>query len=135
MCSRGVWQLRTLLLKYCDYGGSSQGVRDWISTQLAPFAKANPQIEIIASRQPGRHPHVKARYLADGDKALSLKGLSWQQVSMRLQFLRDSRPVRLRKWDKPFRSTPSIQGEWQLGQQLAAEHRVIRVSGGGGGGS
>eukprot|EP00962_Isochrysis_galbana_P020622 scaffold6021_cov117-Isochrysis_galbana.AAC.19 len=127
MCSRGVWQMRKLLIKYCDYGGSSAGVRDWIQTQLIPFGKANPHLEIIASRSPGRHPHVQARYLADGDKSLSLKNLSYKQVSMRIQFLRDARPVRLSKWDKPFRTTPSVQGEWKLGQQLGNEHRVIRV--------
>mmetsp|Transcript_18709 Transcript_18709/g.52012 ORF Transcript_18709/g.52012 Transcript_18709/m.52012 type:complete len:131 (-) Transcript_18709:369-761(-) len=129
MCSRGVWQMRKLLIKYCDYGGSSAGVREWIQTQLTPFAKANPHLEIIASRSPGRHPRVQARYMADGDKSLSLKNLSWKQVSMRIQLLRDSRPVRLSKWDKPFRSTPSVQGEWKIGQQLGNDHRVIRVGG------
>jgi len=129
MCTRGVWQMRKVMIKYCDYSGSSAGVRDWIQTQLTPFAKANPHLEVIVSRNPGKEPHVRARYLADGDKALSLKNLSWKQVTMRVQMLRDARPVKLKKWDKPFRSTPSVQGEWTMGQELHNEHRVIRVAG------
>jgi len=47
MCSRGVFQLKKLSVYFCDFGGSSSGVRDFISSpSITQFLKANPQIEV-----------------------------------------------------------------------------------------
>ena len=43
-----------------------------------------------------------------------------------VQLLRDMRPLPLRKWDKAFRSTPSVQGAWEMGHELTRPHRVLR---------
>ena len=48
------------------------------------------------------------------------------QVAMQVQSLRDSRPNKLRKWAKPFRTSPSIQGPWEMGRELGP-HRTIRT--------
>ena len=169
MCTRGTWQLKELVIKYCVWGGSSSGVRwgqpvspirhpryarractrrNYLETRLVPFARANPQIEITVSKSPAKHPHVQALYVADGTKAVSLRNYSAHQVASPsplrwtapvpsaalvhapqvdtvIAGLRDSRPVRLRKWDKPFRSSPSVQGEWRIGQKLDRPHTVI----------
>ena len=100
--------------------------RSYLQQQLVPFASSNPQIKFTVGRWPNRHPFVIGRYLADGEKVLSLKNLSPLQVASRVQFLRDSRPVPLRKWQKQLRSSPSIQGSWQMGRELPA-HKVIRA--------
>ena len=128
MCSRGVWQLRSLMLQFCNHGGSSRGVRQFAEQMLVPFATANPQIQIAVSNKSGRHPLVTGFYVNDPAKTLSLKGLSAKQVLQRIQTLRDSRPVEVRKWHKQFRSSPSIQGEWELGQVLDQPHKTIRAS-------
>ena len=122
--------------------------RNYLETRLVPFARANPQIEITVSKSPAKHPHVQALYVADGTKAVSLRNYSAHQVASPsplrwtapvpsaalahapqvdtvIAGLRDSRPVRLRKWDKPFRSSPSVQGEWRIGQKLDRPHTVI----------
>ncbi|KAL1523874.1 hypothetical protein AB1Y20_018793 [Prymnesium parvum] len=127
MCTRGVWQLKGLLIKYCKNGGSSAGIREWLDTKLVPFAKDNPQIDICVSLKNNRHPHVKAAYLNDPPKSLSLKNMSAPQVDERISFLRNSRPVAPKKWDRVFRTSPSIQGQWQLGQTLTRPHLVIRA--------
>ena len=64
--------------------------------------------------------------MRDAPKELSLKNLSMQQITERIHFLRDSRPVGMRQWAKAFRSGPTVQGEWQLGQQLSKPHRTLR---------
>lgn len=64
MCSRGVFQLQKLSLFFCDYGGSSSGVRDLItSNNFKNFMASNPhiQLEVICKRN--HHPHVKGTYL------------------------------------------------------------------------
>ena len=127
MCSRGVWQLRSLLISYCPKGGSSRGVREYAERLLVPFAEANPQIQIAWHMRPNRHPAVRGYYLQDRSKRLCLRNLSAEQVVERISFLRDSRPVGMRKNAKEFRTTPSIQGEWELGQLLDAPHRSIRA--------
>lgn len=99
-----------------------------METMLVPFARENPQLEICASLRPGQHPYVRSHYVNDGDKTLSLKNLSAQQVADRLQYMRDARPVPLRKWDKPFRSSPSVQGSWKQGAELDRPHATIRAA-------
>ena len=136
-----------MVLSYCERGGSSKGVRcaplrnavthcaaspspstrsNFLETMLVPFAEHNPQISIQVAIRPHRYPQVVAEYLVDKPKALSLKGLSAHQVSTRIQLLRDMRPLPLRKWDKAFRSTPSVQGAWEMGHELTRPHRVLR---------
>lgn len=126
MCTRGVWQLKSLAIRFCTRGGSSAGLRDYLETMLVPFANANPQIEISVSRLAwGKHPYVRAGYLADGEKTVTLRNYSATQCASNIQQLRDSRPIQLRKWDKPFRTTPSLQGEWALGNALDRPHTVV----------
>ena len=128
MTSRGVWQLRKLTIHYCDKAGSSRGVRDYLGKMLVPFAQANPQLEVVARHRPSKHPFVQGEYVTEGEqKQLSLKNLSALQVATQVQSLRDSRPVNLRKWAKPFRSSPSVQGPWEQGRDLGP-HRTIRTS-------
>ena len=126
MCSRGVWQLKSLLVQYCEHGGSSHGVRDYLQRLLLPFAQANPQLRIAVTTRANRHPRVQGWYVKDDGKSLSLANLSAEQIAERIQFLRDARPIGMRKNAKAFRSTPSIQGEWELGQVLDQPHKVLR---------
>ena len=45
MCTRGVYQLRKLSIYFCDFGGSSQGLRDaLISPAFNAFSQENPHI-------------------------------------------------------------------------------------------
>ena len=126
MTTRGVWQLRSLVISYCERSGSSRGVREYLSNHLVPFATANPQLQIVAQQREDRHPFVLGLYVTDDEKKqLSLKSLSASQVDFQIQTLRDGRPLNLRKWAKPFRTSPSIQGPWEMGQELGS-HRTIR---------
>mmetsp|Transcript_49683 Transcript_49683/g.129524 ORF Transcript_49683/g.129524 Transcript_49683/m.129524 type:complete len:127 (+) Transcript_49683:83-463(+) len=124
--NKGVWQCRSLLIRFCKSGGSSQGVRQFLEQNLVNFAEANPQVQIAVSPRPNRHPLVRGWYVRDKSKTLSLRNLSASQVMERLLLLRDMRPVGLRKWAKPFRSPPSVQGEWQMGQLLSRPHQTLR---------
>ena len=92
-----------------------------------PFATANPQIEICVCKRPNRFPKVKGWYVQDRSKELSLKGLSRLQVVERIKLLRDSRPIAVRKWAKPFRTSESVQGPWEYGQLLDRPHQTIRA--------
>ena len=83
MCTRGVWQCKSLMLQYCKHGGSSAGVRDFVERMLVPFAEANPQMSIAISHKVNRHPIAQAFYVQDAPKRLSLRNLSAEQVASR----------------------------------------------------
>jgi len=115
------------MIEYCRHSGSSAGVRAYLQDFLVPFASANPHLQIAVSEKANRHPSVTGWYVSDKAKKLLLKNLSAEQVVERIQLLRDMRPIGLKKHAKPFRTTPSIQGEWEIGQKLDRPHRTIRA--------
>ncbi len=102
--------------------------RQYLEKHLVPFAEANPHVDILVAKRPNKHPFVRAWYVRDRDKQLSLKNLSMEQVVERVQFLRDMRSIGLDKFARPFRTSRSVQGAWQMGQQLELPHRTIRSS-------
>ena len=101
--------------------------RQYIKEHLFDFARANPQIEIAVVEKSNRHPIVRGYFVKDPEKTLSLRKLSPSQIAERIGFLRDMRPIGMRKYAKAFRTTPSIQGEWEMGQVLDKPHRTIRA--------
>jgi large subunit ribosomal protein L43 len=62
MATRGVPQLQRIMIRYCDWGGSSSGMRDFIGRELVGFARTVPQCEIVTEVRRNRHPMIKADY-------------------------------------------------------------------------
>jgi large subunit ribosomal protein L43 len=74
MATRGVKQLQTLRIAYCNYGGSSESVRAFISSgKIVDFAKQNPSVEVIGELRNGKHPYIRAEYLTGFDKQVCVK--------------------------------------------------------------
>jgi large subunit ribosomal protein L43 len=64
MATRGILQCTKLLLHYCEVGGSSRAIREYIGNgHLVAWAAAHPHIEIEVNRRNGHHPYVQADYL------------------------------------------------------------------------
>ena len=62
---RGVWQLKSLTLKYCEHGGSSKGIRKLIEGPLLnKFVEAsrNDSLEVKVEKANGHHPTVEGVY-------------------------------------------------------------------------
>lgn len=62
MCTRGVWQLETISLRFCKQGGSSVGTREYLATSLRDFAEANTGVTFNVAHAAGRHPLAVGRY-------------------------------------------------------------------------
>jgi large subunit ribosomal protein L43 len=115
MCTRGTWQLRRLTLSYAKHAGSSKGVREFIDSGLAQFARENPQIEIVAIHKPSRHPSVTGEYVTGYPQTVPLRNADVKRCTDMFQLLRDRsgrRPKSLKHWGMPNGSVQSVQGRW-----------------------
>ena len=72
MATRGVFQLRKLTVKYCEYGGSSKGAREFIRHRIVEFANKTPAAEVVTELRPGHHPYISADYETGENKACLL---------------------------------------------------------------
>lgn len=65
MLQAGVWQLQRVTLRFCNFGGSSAGAREFIAQgHLANFARRNPQVDLRAKALANRHPVLFGEYSA-----------------------------------------------------------------------
>ena len=62
MTFNGLWKLKKLVVIYCDWGGSSCGMRDFIESQISIFKQQNPHLEVVPLLKRGKHPHLRGYY-------------------------------------------------------------------------
>ncbi|MDP2436438.1 MAG: hypothetical protein Q8P67_11885 [archaeon] len=62
MSIAGVRQLKTLIVRYCEYGGSSKGARMFIETQLPKIKEDNPDLKVRVEKVNGKHPILVGQY-------------------------------------------------------------------------
>ena len=75
MATRGVFQCQKLTLRYCEYGGSSRAVRDYLkSGRLLDWATSRPSVEIKVKVQNGKHPNVTGDYVTQAVSNKSIGG-------------------------------------------------------------
>jgi hypothetical protein len=71
MATRGIFQLTKLRLSYCEVGGSSRAIREYVGNgELAKFASLHPHIAIEVTQKNGHHPIVRADYLTNSKQIL-----------------------------------------------------------------
>ncbi|KAG5192450.1 thioredoxin-like protein [Tribonema minus] len=127
MATRGVMQLQRIHIRYCDWGGSSQGMRDFIGRELVAFAKAVPHCEIITEVRRNRHPIIRADYLTGIPKTLGVKNEAPSAIRDFLHRLRTTTGRKQRRFDKPVVSRlPSVQGAWDPEVAYQAMRTTVR---------
>ena len=132
MATRGIFQLRKLTLKYCEVGGSSRGIREYIGDgHLVKWATEHPHVNIEVVRRQNRHPVVHADYLTSPTETkhqISVKKKeSWEDVDAILNQLANRSGRKIKKITMPVvTDTPSIQGVWTpfLNLQLESAFKV-----------
>lgn len=121
MCSRGVWQLRELVLQYCVHSGSSRGARKLIREALVPWCERHPQVQVRAEIRSGRHPCLRAEYLNGNRKVIGVKNLAPFEIETYMTDLRNQVGRKVAAVKKDVQSdVPSVQGSWTplLGEAL-----------------
>lgn len=119
MATRGVFQLQKLTLSYCEHGGSSKAVRDYLASgKLMQWAKDRPSLEIRINVRNGKHPNVKADYLTSTNGSIHqicLKSNYAHSPNVEGIFnqLYNRSGRKIKKLTKPvYSQTPSVQGVW-----------------------
>lgn len=90
MATRGVFQLRKLTVKYCEYGGSSKGAREFIRHRIVEFANKTPAAEVVTELRPGHHPYISADYETGENKAIGVKNITPSEIMDYAMTLRNS---------------------------------------------
>lgn len=64
MVSRGVPQLKNIRLFFCDFGGSSLGVRNALQHQaVTEFMQNNPHLKLEIFMKRNYHPYMSSTYI------------------------------------------------------------------------
>lgn len=119
MATRGVFQLQKLTLFYCEHGGSSKAVRDFLASgKLIDWAQERPHLKINVRVRNGKHPYVKADYLTsvkDNIHQICVKSNDAKSPDIEevLNQLYNRSGRKAKKFTKSvYSQTPSIQGVW-----------------------
>ena len=81
MVSRGIPQLKNIRLYFCDYGGSSVGVREALqSPDLVKYMKDNEHLKLEVSMKRNAHPYMSSTYINGYVKDQSLRNMNADEV-------------------------------------------------------
>ena len=129
MATRGVKQLQKLSIYYCEHGGSSQYVREFIrSGGIIKLAQENPTVEIICQVRPAKHPFIKGDYLTGYGKQVCVKNESFKIIRQTINRLLWSSGRKIKKFEKPvLTNTPSVQGMWAPMLDIAQQNWDIKL--------
>ncbi|KAK9205768.1 hypothetical protein WN943_016038 [Citrus x changshan-huyou] len=124
MALRGTWQLQKLIVGFCDWGGSSRGIRAFMESHLPAFKASNPQLEVVTELIRGQHPHLKGLYSKfaipsslpawnKNERVICVKNLTPEEIHLHATRLRNAlgrKVVKLKT--RHVTKHPSVQGTW-----------------------
>ena len=64
MSNRGIRQLKNVRLYFCDFGGSSVGVRDFMKSEsIKNYVDTNTHLNLDIFMKRGYHPYMSSTYI------------------------------------------------------------------------
>ena len=131
MATRGINQLQKLRVRYCEHGGSSATVRDYLrkSPHLLDFATANPHVTIVVKPRNGHHPYIQGEYLTGQSKQVCVKNTTEKRIREVFTLMRNTSGRKIvRLGGLAVRGDcPSVQGVWTPMLNLGRESFDINL--------
>eukprot|EP00735_Rhodelphis_limneticus_P005261 TRINITY_DN17028_c0_g1::TRINITY_DN17028_c0_g1_i1::g.20986::m.20986 TRINITY_DN17028_c0_g1::TRINITY_DN17028_c0_g1_i1::g.20986 ORF type:complete len:202 (-),score=3.15,sp/Q8N983/RM43_HUMAN/33.62/3e-10,L51_S25_CI-B8/PF05047.11/7.8e-08,L51_S25_CI-B8/PF05047.11/1.3e+04,HTH_Tnp_Tc5/PF03221.11/0.095 TRINITY_DN17028_c0_g1_i1:4-609(-) len=132
MCTRGVWQLRRLVVNY-KKDDSCPTLREWITKGMIGFANKNPQIEIVVNENGSQIPSLRGEYLSGRWKEVPItKKMTPSEIHEEAKNLRNSSgypmPPAHKFGSQWFSDNPSVQGVWRPNSFAAQASYLERVA-------
>eukprot|EP00475_Leptophrys_vorax_P042830 TRINITY_DN80710_c0_g1_i1.p1 TRINITY_DN80710_c0_g1~~TRINITY_DN80710_c0_g1_i1.p1 ORF type:complete len:131 (-),score=6.25 TRINITY_DN80710_c0_g1_i1:54-446(-) len=127
MAVRGVWQLQRLIVRHCDFGGSSRGAREFVEALLPQLISENPQLTVDTVVKRGHHPLLQAQYANGRERVVGVKNEDAETIMVQALRLRNStgrKVVKLGKRQETNR--PSIQGPWNPELQSKLREEMLQ---------
>lgn len=116
MATRGIKQLQKLQIVYCEKGGSSSNIRQYLSSptsNIITFCQSNPTVQVSTKLRNGKHPYIKADYITGFSKQVCIKNESIERINDVILMLNNSSGRKITKIGGPIKTqTPSVQGVW-----------------------
>lgn len=114
MALNGIWQLKKLVVRYCDWGGSSRGMREFIQSHLPSFEKSNPQVEVVIEMMRGKLPHLRGYYRCPTVRMVDSRNVDPKDILLQAIRLRNALGLKVTKLKtRHVITTRSVQGTWK----------------------
>ncbi|KAK9383848.1 mitochondrial 54S ribosomal protein mL43 [Kockiozyma suomiensis] len=94
---------RKLTFRFCNWGASSVGIREFLHESLNKFSKENPGIEFEVIKKHG-HPVIIGDYLNGKQKVICVRNLTASEVAVKANLLRDASGRKLARAKNPVSS-------------------------------
>ncbi|PRT56308.1 54S ribosomal protein L51, mitochondrial [Wickerhamiella sorbophila] len=111
-----------IVLRYCNWGGSSRGMRKLLNENIRQIAAENPEIEVVVQKKSG-HPIVQGFYANGNIKSVCVRNYEPSKILEKISVVRNSSGEKLRKYNRAVESkNESVRGIWSP-FHVDAEHR------------
>ncbi|KAL9654255.1 hypothetical protein ABK040_010287 [Willaertia magna] len=114
MSRNGVSQLKQVCLYFCDWSGSSKGMRallDQENGKFWEFAKSTTDVNFVVQLRKGRHPYMKALYRNGREHVHDCKNLNEFEIIRKLHNIKNQWGDKAKKiGNGKLTKNPSIQG-------------------------
>ncbi|CAK9054771.1 unnamed protein product [Durusdinium trenchii] len=118
----GTWQLRRIIIRYSETGGSSLGTRFYLRHLLPVWKERNPQVLVVTEHSQLDHPELQAEWTSGERFEISLRKMRPRQIEERW---RASEPVQQGRG----MSTPSCDDLMNLQRNSESPNLYLRHGG------
>ena len=88
MSNRGLSRVKSISFRFCDWGDSSKGTREYLSSQeIYDLANTKEEINFVFNLERNKHPFVEVEYLNGLKKNVSLRNYSPELVKENITLL------------------------------------------------
>lgn len=101
-----------IVLRYCNWGGSSRGMRQLLREDIRKVAAENPKVEFVVEKKSG-HPIVQGFYANGNVKSVCVRNYEPSKILEKINLVRNSSGNKLQKYQRAVESNnKSVRGIW-----------------------